>query len=350
MRFQNVSPGRTAVPRSRGRAGTAPGAAPPLDTGLTACCHTADINFPTLQAQLSSRRPRARQPSFAMRRPVRAGHPPLPGPGGPAPLSGRAEAESPHDAPEPQTTHDQRPGHRRRGHLGQAAGPRPRRPPRAWWHGRAPGATTPPTPLPLQPDGFPAAATRRVTAGGWLATQLGYQLNGLIRPVRPRSRTSSQFDDTGWVHPDLGGWEEVPVLAASGFSSLAIVTGDTRVQTETARWINGGPHHPGSGRLLRPDRRCVPVARTAARTSGRSCRCSRRIRSYAEYTGDNRIIPFLSRFFRYMNAQGPGAFDTELEQPALGRQPGQSSSGSSTAPATPSCSTSPARSTRTRAD
>src|SRR5262249_43493371 len=32
-------------------------------------------------------------------------------------------------------------------------------------------------------------------------------------------------------------------------------------------------------------------------------------RSYQEYSGDGRIVPFLTRFFQYQNAQGASAFD-----------------------------------------
>src|SRR4051794_33334623 len=62
---------------------------------------------------------------------------------------------------------------------------------------------------PLQPAAFlrlPPGATR---PAGWLATQLKYQLNGLNGRYQDVSHFLV-FDNTGWVRPDLVGWEEVP--------------------------------------------------------------------------------------------------------------------------------------------
>ena len=90
---------------------------------------------------------------------------------------------------------------------------------------------------PLQPDAFlrlPPGATR---ATGWLATQLGYQLDGISGRMTEISHFL-QYDNTGWIHPNLGGWEELPYWL-KGFGSLGYVTGDSRVQSETTKWING---------------------------------------------------------------------------------------------------------------
>jgi hypothetical protein len=158
---------------------------------------------------------------------------------------------------------------------------------------------------PLHPDAFlrlPPGSTR---AGGWLATQLGYQLDGLNGRMTEVSHFL-QYDNTGWIHPNLVGWEELPYWL-KGFSSLGYVTGDSRVQTETTKWVNGVLATQASDGWFGP---------TGLRTSLNGgpdlwphMPMLHALRSYAEYTGDARIVPAFSRFFQFVNGQGASAFN-----------------------------------------
>ncbi|WP_082772686.1 RICIN domain-containing protein [Actinoplanes sp. TFC3] len=157
---------------------------------------------------------------------------------------------------------------------------------------------------PLHPDAFlrlPPGSTR---ATGWLATQLTHQLDG----INGRMTEISHFLDypnTGWIKPNLGGWEEVPYWL-KGFSSLGYVTGDARVIAETQRWINGVLATQAADGYFGPQ---------ALRTSLNNgpdlwphMPMLHAIRSYQEFTGDTRIVPFLTRFFTYVNAQATSVF------------------------------------------
>jgi beta-L-arabinofuranosidase (glycosyl hydrolase family 127)/ricin-type beta-trefoil lectin protein/glycosyl hydrolase family 127 (putative beta-L-arabinofuranosidase) len=158
---------------------------------------------------------------------------------------------------------------------------------------------------PLRPDAFlrlPPGSTR---AAGWLATQLGYQLTGINGRMTEISHFL-QYDNTGWIHPNLGGWEELPYWL-KGFSSLGYVTGDSRVQTETTKWVNGVLATQAGDGYFGP---------TGLRTSlgggpdfWPHMPMLHAIRSYAEFTGDGRIVPFFTRFFRFVNAQNVSAFN-----------------------------------------
>jgi hypothetical protein len=158
---------------------------------------------------------------------------------------------------------------------------------------------------PLRPDAFlrlPPGATR---ATGWLATQLAYQLDGINGRMTEISHFL-QYDNTGWIHPNLAGWEELPYWL-KGFGSLGYVTGDSRVRTETTKWINGVLATQASDGFFGP---------TALRTSLNNgpdfwphMPMLHAIRSYAEFTGDARIVPFFTRFFQFVNAQGPSVFN-----------------------------------------
>jgi beta-L-arabinofuranosidase (glycosyl hydrolase family 127)/glycosyl hydrolase family 127 (putative beta-L-arabinofuranosidase)/ricin-type beta-trefoil lectin protein len=158
---------------------------------------------------------------------------------------------------------------------------------------------------PLRPDAFLRLPPGSTKAAGWLATQLGYQLTGINGRMTEISHFL-QYDNTGWVHPDLGGWEELPYWL-KGFSSLGYVTGDTRVQTETTKWVNGVLATQASDGWFGP---------TGLRTSlgggpdfWPHMPMLHAIRSYAEFTGDSRIVPFFTRFFRFVNARGASAFN-----------------------------------------
>jgi hypothetical protein len=158
---------------------------------------------------------------------------------------------------------------------------------------------------PLHPDAFLRLPPGSTKAGGWLATQLGYQLNGLNGRMTEVSHFL-QYDNTGWIHPGLVGWEEVPYWL-KGFSSLGFVTGDSRVQTETAKWVNGVLATQASDGYFGP---------TGLRTSLNGgpdfwphMPMLHALRSYAEFTGDSRIVPAFSRFFQFVNGQGASAFN-----------------------------------------
>ncbi|MFI5932602.1 RICIN domain-containing protein [Actinoplanes sp. NPDC051494] len=157
---------------------------------------------------------------------------------------------------------------------------------------------------PLRPDAFLRLAPGSTRATGWLATQLGYQLTGINGRMTEISHFL-QYDNTGWTRPSLGGWEEVPYWL-KGFSSLGYVTGDSRVIAETRRWIDG---------VLATQARDGYFGPEGLRTSLNNgpdlwphMPMLHAVRSYQEFTGDARIVPFLTRFFRYVDAQGTGVF------------------------------------------
>jgi hypothetical protein len=158
---------------------------------------------------------------------------------------------------------------------------------------------------PLHPDAFLRLPPGAVKAGGWLATQLGYQLDGINGRMTEISHFL-QYDSTGWIHPNLVGWEEVPYWL-KGFSSLGFVTGDARVQAETTKWVNGVLATQASDGFFGP---------TALRTSLNNgpdfwphMPMLHALRSYAEFTGDPRVLAFFTRFFTFVYAQPASAFN-----------------------------------------
>lgn len=155
---------------------------------------------------------------------------------------------------------------------------------------------------PLAPTAFLRLPPGSVTAQGWLAGQLQAQLAGLCG----RYQDTSHFLDlgtSGWIVPANVGWEEVPYWLR-GYGDLAYVTGDSTALSSAERWINGILATAQSDGFLGP---------TSLRTSLNSgpdfwpyLPLVQALRTYQEFSGDSRIVPALSAFFRYMNSQ-PGS-------------------------------------------
>ncbi|MEV6487166.1 RICIN domain-containing protein [Actinoplanes sp. NPDC051633] len=157
---------------------------------------------------------------------------------------------------------------------------------------------------PLRPDAFlrlPPGATR---ATGWLATQLNYQLDGINGRMTEISHFL-QYNNTGWVNPGLGGWEELPYWL-KGFGSLGYTTGNSRVLTETQRWINGVLATQAADGFFGPN--SLRTSLNGGPDFWPHMPMLHAIRSHAEYTGDSRIVPFLTRFFQYVNSRPTSVF------------------------------------------
>jgi hypothetical protein len=157
---------------------------------------------------------------------------------------------------------------------------------------------------PLQPAAFYRLPPGSVKAQGWLANQLQLQLNGLNGQMIQVSHFL-QYNNTGWITPNLVGWEEVPYWLR-GYGDLAYVTGDATALATTKQWVNGIIATQQSDGFFGP---------TSLRTSLNGgpdfwpfMPMLQVLRSFQEYTNDTRIIPFLTKYFQYQNAQATSVF------------------------------------------
>jgi hypothetical protein len=161
-----------------------------------------------------------------------------------------------------------------------------------------------PNRAPLRPEPFLRLPPGSVRPGGWLRRQLDLQVEGLNGRM-PEISDYLVYDANGWVDPSKEGWEELPYWLR-GFSDLGLVTGDRRVRDEARRWIDGilatqqpdGFFGPASLRTSLeggPDFwPHMPVLDT--------------LRSHADATGDDRIVPFLTRYFAFQHTQPSAVF------------------------------------------
>ncbi|MFD5818280.1 beta-L-arabinofuranosidase domain-containing protein [Streptomyces sp. NPDC127038] len=155
-------------------------------------------------------------------------------------------------------------------------------------------------------DAFQKLPPGSVTARGWLAGQLRLQLAGLCGTYENLSHFLD-FSATGWVHPEHDAWEEVPYWLR-GYIPLAIATGDAHALARSGAWVDGILATQQSDGFFGP--RGLRTALNGGPDFWPFLPLLQALRTQEEYTHDQRIVPFLVRFLRYMNSQGPGAFNT----------------------------------------
>lgn len=158
----------------------------------------------------------------------------------------------------------------------------------------------------LAPDAFTRLPPGSITARGWLAEQLRAQLAGLCGRFAERSHFLDPAT-SGWTHPERDGWEELPYWLR-GYVPLAIATGDATALDTSRRWIDAILATEQGDGFFGP--RALRTALNGGPDFWPYLPLLQALRTYEEFTHDARIVPFLGRFLRFMNAQGRGAFDS----------------------------------------
>ncbi|MGW7352926.1 RICIN domain-containing protein [Streptomyces sp. NPDC054784] len=160
-------------------------------------------------------------------------------------------------------------------------------------------------------DGLVPAAYRKLPLGsvrprGWLTGQLRQLLDGLFGRYADVSHFL-RFEDSGWVHPEKAGWEEVTYWLR-GYVSLGVLTGDEAATAAARRWVDA------IVATVQPDGFFGPTRLRTALNDGPDfwpyLPLLQALRSHEEHSGDERVRPLVLDFLRYMNAQGPSAFDS----------------------------------------
>jgi len=157
---------------------------------------------------------------------------------------------------------------------------------------------------PLRPAAFLRLPPGAVRPQGWLATQLDRQMHGLNGRYQEVSGFL-RFDQTGWVRPDLDGWEEVPYWLR-GYGDLGYVTGDTRVLADTERWVEAVLATQAADGYFGPNR--LRASLNGHADLWPHMPMLHALRSWAEYRGDTRVDGVLTRFFGFLARQPNAVF------------------------------------------
>jgi hypothetical protein len=153
---------------------------------------------------------------------------------------------------------------------------------------------------PLRPAGLMKLPVGTIVPAGWLRTMLELERSGMtgrLREISPWLR----FETSAWGNSSgtgESGWEELPYWL-KGFGDLAYVLHDETLRAEAMQWINAilssqrqdgyfGPRALLTGLRGMPDMWPHMVILNV-------------LQSYYENTGDGRVIPFMTGYFRWQN-------------------------------------------------
>jgi hypothetical protein len=151
----------------------------------------------------------------------------------------------------------------------------------------------------LSPSAFLRLPPDAVQPAGWLSTQLQNQLQGLNGQMTYVSHFL-QPSTCGWITPSQYGWEEAPYWLR-GYANLGYVTGDEATISAAAQWVTGTMATQGSTGFFGPDN--VLTSLDGGFDPWPYMPMLRAVTSYAEFSGDAAVVPFLASFFGYLAGQ-----------------------------------------------
>ena len=151
---------------------------------------------------------------------------------------------------------------------------------------------------PLAPSPLVKLPIGAVKPRGWLRHMLQLEADGFIGHLPEISRWC-KADGNAWLSPEGNGhspWEELPYWL-KGFGDLGYVLGDERITKEARQWIEGilssqrddgwfGPRVNLTHLKGKPDVWPNMIAMNC-------------LQSFHEATGDERVLPFLTQYFRW---------------------------------------------------
>jgi hypothetical protein len=157
---------------------------------------------------------------------------------------------------------------------------------------------------PLQPVPFQKLPPGAVKPSGWLLELLTLQVNGLNGKLWAIS-DYLVYENCGWVDQNKSAWEELPYWLR-GFTDLGLVTGDETTLTLARRWIDGILSNQQADGWFGPN--ALRTSLEGGPDLWPSMPLLHALRSFYEYTNDNRVIPFLLKYFQFVNQQPAAVF------------------------------------------
>lgn len=145
---------------------------------------------------------------------------------------------------------------------------------------------------PLRPNPLLKLPLRQVEARGWLMSQLRLMGEGLTGRLQEISKFLQS--DSGWLTLKGGGWEEMPYWL-KGFGNLAYLLGEPALIASAKKWIEA------ILRSQQPDGYFGPVDNRKNNDLWPNMIALSCLRSYFEFSGDRRVLDFMSAYFRYQN-------------------------------------------------
>ncbi|SDX21847.1 Beta-L-arabinofuranosidase, GH127 [Hydrobacter penzbergensis] len=154
---------------------------------------------------------------------------------------------------------------------------------------------------PLQPLHFIKLPIGSIKPAGWIRKYLELQRNGLTGKLGQISAWLDKNNNAWFSGTGQGdhGWEEVPYWL-KGYGDLAYLLSDTAMIRETRSWLNKAMQSQRADGFFGPgydDRK--QNGKQAAPDSWPNMIMLWCLQSYYEYSGDQRVIPFMKKYFQW---------------------------------------------------
>ncbi len=143
---------------------------------------------------------------------------------------------------------------------------------------------------PLTPSPFMKLPIGNITPKGWLRHQLELMADGVVGHLPELSRFCRE--DSGWWDFKSRGWEELPYWL-KGFGDLGYVLGDERIIKEAMQWLDKALASQ------QPDGYFGPPGNKENHDLWPNMVMLFAFQSLYEATGDQRVIPLMTKYFRY---------------------------------------------------
>ncbi|HWW03261.1 MAG TPA: beta-L-arabinofuranosidase domain-containing protein [Candidatus Acidoferrum sp.] len=157
---------------------------------------------------------------------------------------------------------------------------------------------------PLQPSPFLKLPIGSITPRGWLRHQLELEAQGMTGHLEEISKWC-KFEGNAWADPQgqgHSGWEELPYWL-KGYGDLGYVLKDESLAKEARRWLDAVLNSQEADGWFGP--RSLKTSLKGLPDLWPHMVMCDVLQSFYEATGDPRVLPFLTKYFRWLNTQ-PG--------------------------------------------
>jgi hypothetical protein len=158
---------------------------------------------------------------------------------------------------------------------------------------------------PLLPQQFIKLPVTAFKPSGWLKTQLLLQKDGLTGNLGEISIWLSKTDNAWLNKSGKGkyGWEELPYWL-KGYGDIAYMLGDQKMISQAKFWINAVLDNQRADGDMGP----IITKRNGNRDLWANMPMIWCLRSYYEYSKDPRVIPALTKYFKWMQSYPDNQF------------------------------------------
>jgi hypothetical protein len=160
---------------------------------------------------------------------------------------------------------------------------------------------------PLAPSPFVKLPISSITPKGWLRHMLELEKDGMtgrLKEVSPWLK----FETSAWGNKESQGergWEEMPYWL-KGFGDLGYVLKDDAIIAEAKKWIEAVLASQREDGWFGP--RVLPTSLDGKPDLWPHMVMLNVLQSHYEYTGDERVLPFMTRYMKWENQLPPSAF------------------------------------------